>query len=1049
MSNCPSLEQLARLLDEALGAREAETLSDHVEFCAACRQTLDVLVDRPLVDASAGDHPPALPGSKPPGAIGDYEVLGICGSGSSATVYRARHRDLDRLVAVKVLHAHAAEHSERLARFRREAGTLARLRHPNLLQVFEAGDHEGRPYLVLEYVDGGSLADWLRGAPQHPRTAAALVERVARAIAHAHAAGIIHRDLKPANILLCDAEHTPRSSGQRIGLAMKQPKVADFGIAKALGDGAGMTRSDMLLGTPSYLAPEQAKASPDELTSACDIYALGVLLYEMLTGRPPLVGPGVLATLRLVATTEPVAPRRLQPQVPADLETICLKCLAKDPARRYGSADELAEDLARFQAARPIRARRVGHVERSWLWCRRNPAVASLVGLLALSIVGGGLGMFGLLMHASRQAMLATANARRLGDHAYLSDLRFAAGAFEANHMRLFREVLAAQLPEAAGGVDRRNFEWYYWRRLADLEQFTLQAHEGWVNSVHISPDGKRLASASDDGTLALWRVHPAALDRVLKLDAKRVFAARFSPDGRWLATVDSNRRLQLHDPSTGQVQRKLPTHAQWPQLLCFSPDGQRLATAARDGKVRLWNIATGQEERSFNCAGQCASSLAFSPDGQVLATADSDPSVLLWDVSTGKLHRSLDFAGEAIMSVAFHADGRRLAAGCQRGRIVLWDLKSNRPVQQFDGHQGWVTSLAFHSDGVRLISGSADRTVRLWWLDGSRESRCFQGHTEWISDVCFHPDGQQIASASRDGTLKLWSVDASTGVQDLHIGPMQSALVRPESAEVAAAIGNEIEIWNVLSLERRRLTGHTEAVVAMCFDPAGKRLASAARDNTVRLWQLDRPPASRVVLARRMASSIAFSPDGRQLAMSTDDGELLLTACQRPIEPRVLEGGVLPRSCVAWSPDNRHLAIGGSDGVLEVRELPGGRKVWRTNAHYLRITSVVFSTSGDQIATSSAGRQASVWNAHTGELVVTLKGHLRAIAQICFSPDGRRLATVSADRTMRLWTADTGQELIQAKSVDGPYSSISFSSDGQCLAAGLPSAIRLWHAPR
>src|SRR5262249_10032213 len=307
-------------------------------------------------------------------AVAGYEILGELGRGGMGVVYQARQVRLNRPCALKMILAGAHAHPEVAARFLAEARAIARLQHPHVVQIYHIGEAEGLPFLELEYVEGGSLDRQLDGIPWTPRRAARLAEQLARGTAEAHRLGIVHRDLKPGNVLLAGD-----------GAA----KITDFGLAKALGSDSGLTRSESVLGSPSYMAPEQAEGRARQAGPAADIYAVGAILYELLTGRPPFRGPTALETLEQVKAAGPVSPSRLVPGLPRDLETICLKCLAKEPGQRYPAATELAEDLRRFQAGEPIRARRIGGAERAWRWCRRNPTVSGLVGGIALALVLG------------------------------------------------------------------------------------------------------------------------------------------------------------------------------------------------------------------------------------------------------------------------------------------------------------------------------------------------------------------------------------------------------------------------------------------------------------------------------------------------------------------------------------------------------------------------------------------------------------------------------------------------------------------------------------
>ncbi len=382
--------------DQGRDTPPAELCRDCPELAAELERRIRALrqvnhfaggVDGSYQTAPTLDSKRPVPTRQPaPVAVPGYEIHGVLGRGGMGVVYQARHVGLNRLVALKMILAGVHASPEHLARFRTEAEAVARLQHPNIVQVYDIGEHEGRSYFSLEYVDGGSLAQRLGGTPQQPRAAAALVQALARAVHYAHERGIVHRDLKPANVLL--AACGLASSPAKPQAAELVPKVTDFGLARRL-DEDGQTRTGDVMGTPSYMAPEQARGQVHEVGPPADIYALGAILYECLTGRPPFRGATLLETLEQVRSAEPVGPRRLQPGVPRDLDTVCLKCLDKDPRKRYGSAAELADDLDRFLASEPVRARPAPQWERAWKWARRRPAVAALSAALVFTLLAG------------------------------------------------------------------------------------------------------------------------------------------------------------------------------------------------------------------------------------------------------------------------------------------------------------------------------------------------------------------------------------------------------------------------------------------------------------------------------------------------------------------------------------------------------------------------------------------------------------------------------------------------------------------------------------
>jgi hypothetical protein len=516
---CLSAEDLAAFAEGRLPGPVLESAARHLEACPDCQRRLEARdgAPNPIVEALRRSPPPtaALPGAQavverllrqsaltpwpapfptePPRQVGDYQILGQLGRGGMGIVYQARQVSLGRLVALKMLASGPLTEPEDRVRILREAEAVARLRHPHLVQIHEIGTWEGRPFLALEYVEGGSLAAAVQGQPQPPRRAAELVECVARAIHHAHRLGVIHRDLKPANILLT---------------ADGQPKVADFGLARRFDVDSGLTGSGVAVGTPSYMAPEQVAGRSKGIGPPADVYALGAVLYELLTGRPVFLGETPLATMEQVVRQEPVPPRRLVATVPADLQTICVKCLAKEPARRYATAEALADDLRRFCDGRPIVARPVGPLERAAKWARRRPAVAAL--LVALTLVSAAAG--GLVTWKWREAdrrATAEQQARRQAE-TLLADSFLDEGINLCERDQagsgLCWLARALELAHRLGDADRERvarINLTAWRARVVRKRAEL-LHKDWVWAVAFSRDGRVAVTVSKDRTARL-----------------------------------------------------------------------------------------------------------------------------------------------------------------------------------------------------------------------------------------------------------------------------------------------------------------------------------------------------------------------------------------------------------------------------------------------------------------------------------------------------------------------------------------------------------------
>jgi hypothetical protein len=475
-------------------------------------------------------RPPHIPG---------YEVLGVLGRGGMGVVYRARQTELNRPVALKLSLAGAYADPREVARFRREAEAAARLQHPHVVQVYDVGEYDGHAYFAMELLEGGSLARKLGGTPQPARPAAELVQTLARALHHAHQRGILHRDLKPANVLLA-ADGTA--------------KVSDFGLARRLDGQLSLTPTGLVLGTPSYMPPEQAGGDNRAVGPAADVYALGAVLYELLTGRPPFKAATSFDTLLQVMTDDPVPPRRLAPGVPRDLETVCLKCLQKDPTKRYGSAEALAEDLGRWLKGEPIRARPAGRGERLWRWCRRNPALAAVTGLAA--------------------AALAAVAGLSLG--------------FVWN-LRLEQQRTRAALREAEGLTASLVID----RGLAFCEQGDVNLGMLWLaRGLEMAPADAQDLRRVSRANLAAWRRQLRSRRAILP-HQERVCAVAFSPDGRMALTGSEDRTARVWDAAAGTPLGQPLAHRGSVFAVAFSPDGRTILTGSADQTAQRWDVTT------------------------------------------------------------------------------------------------------------------------------------------------------------------------------------------------------------------------------------------------------------------------------------------------------------------------------------------------------------------------------------------------------------------------------------------------------------------------
>jgi WD40 repeat protein len=1031
---------------------------------------------RPGADASANSPPgSAAPPAGPPG----YEVLQELGRGGMGVVYLARQVKANRRVALKMILAEDHASAAARARFATEVEAVARLQHANIVSVYEVGEHQGRPFFSMEHCPRGSLEGKLGGAPQPPREAARLVEILARAVQVAHQHGIVHRDLKPANVLL--------GAGDVL-------KITDFGQAKRLDADGGQTHTGHVLGTPSYMAPEQAAGDLKAVGPAADVYALGAILYECLTGRPPFKAASVLDTLVQVRAQEPVPPSRLNAQVPRDLETVCLKCLHKAPPRRYPSAADLAEDLARFLAGEPVRARPVSAWERAVKWARRRPAVAGLLAMSVLAATAVLVSAAGLFYsnrlqeqrdeadrqrgdaeeqrrEADRQRAVAESERALARRYLYFSHMNLADRAWEDSHLSRMDQLLDGWLPRPQGGEDVRGFEWHYLDRLRWPGGLTLRRHKAQVNGVAWSPTGSLVSCADTDG-VRVWNPRTGGETRHLQ-GPHRLAGTRLalSRDGKYvacgcLATGDEDEDTRrsavaavVWDVAGGQEVLAVRGHTAHVFGLAFSPDGRRLAVASH-GLVQVVDVRTGRELLAIRNHTGGVSSVAFSPDGLHLAGTFWGLPLRVWDATTG---REVLTQGQKVFGarVAFSPDGRRLTTGSIERAVQVREFPSGREVFTLRGHRGGIEQVSFSPDGKWLATASSDTTVKVWDAQTGREVNTLKGHRGVVRCVAWSPDGRHLVSGGDDRTVQVWEA-ADRGGPLVRFADGFPAVVawRPDGVHLATGQwGGLVRILDSDTGGKLLTLRHGSKHTSLALSPDGKRLATAGYERTVKVWDLAGGREALTLEARRgPVVSVAFSPDGRWLASASvgpdgasagTDSAVQFWDAADGREVRTLaapNGGYLPAP-LAFSPDSRLLACGTWHSV-KVWEARTGKAVFTLRGYPEEVWSIAFSPDGRRLASGGHAGTIKVWDTGSGQVVLSLKGHTSRVHGLAFSPDGKHLASGSGEGTVRIWDPETGQQTLELRGHTGVILSVAWSPDGCRLASAADDyTLRIWEA--
>jgi WD40 repeat protein len=1012
--------------------------------------------DRPAANVPA----PILPG---------YEILEELGRGGMGVVFKARHLKLNRVVALKmILHGELASAQE-IKRFRTEAETIAHIQHTGIIQIFEIGEHEGRLFLSLEYCGGGTLEHLLRGTPLPADDAVRLLVRLAGAVEHAHRCGVIHRDLKPANVLLQDLAphpaHSPeagppeRNFGPASTLAAK---ITDFGLAKSAND-AGFYSTSNILGTPWYMSPEQAGGK--EVGPLSDVYSLGATFYECLTGRPPFRAATLLETLNQVQKEEPVPPRQLQRNIPRDVDTICLKCLQKDPARRYATAGELRDDLQRYLDGMPILARPVSWAGHAWRWCRRNPVVAGLLAVVAALLLSGvvaGAVALVAIDHARRQAEGHADNEAEAKRHAeraaaesrerlvrlhVATGTRFLDANDRASAMCWYAHAWRSDRPDSEGEKNHR-------LRLASVMGSGPQLvgvcfHRGPVQDAAVSPDGSRILSFTVAGRDAyLWDPTAARLAVPTLRHDGEVRHACFSPDGRRVGTAAADGTARVWDAADGQLLQTLshPAGVAW---LAFRTGTTQLVTIDDKGILSGWDTTTGRPSGNWPRSEAGFWYAAFSADGRLLVTADRGDKARVWDAATGEAktpplpHLALR-PDEAYFHYkrwpAFNAAGTTLLTATQRA-VQLWDTatgKASWPAGHVFKEILAPMHVAFDRSGDRVVvsNGYVARVLRV--EDG--QEILGLSHPRQNQYTAFSDDGRHLVSTSSGGLVHLW--DAATG----------RALDQPERcADFVRRVG---------------------------FFPDGRRFFAASLDGTVRVWSL--PPANGALkpyafdcgrghnlVLTSAAGFQTFSPDGALVAEFGPAG----------VAVRRREGGdeplyVLPEKTrwARFTPDGNRL-LTANQSHLQSFDARSGRPLGKPlpldgaldRRDFAVGTARIFpSEDGGRVATLDDPRTVSVWEVETGQrLLGPLRGFQRLphvfgsperhgqVTQPCLTPDGQTLFFgIPGGGILAAWDVTTGKALYQEKKYSGNLHDLAVGADGRSiLAVSSNTTARLYEA--
>ncbi|WP_372369462.1 protein kinase [Candidatus Uabimicrobium sp. HlEnr_7] len=990
----------------------------------------------------------------------DYRVVEELGRGGMGLVYKVYNPQTDRISALKVLLSGNFADEKQVQRFIREVKTTAKLKHPNIVTLYETGFHDNHHYFTMEYIDGESLRSFLKNEKHTQKQVLEILIKVANAVDYAHKEGVIHRDLKPENIMIIG----------ETGI----PKVMDFGLAKSTQTEDHLSMTNEILGTPAYMSPEQGEGS--KVSHLTDVYSLGILLYEFLGGRVPFQGKTLANILQQIFHDDPISVRSLNPEIDKELEAICLKAIEKKPNKRYTSAQSFANDLSNYLAHRPIQAKPPGQIVKIKKFCRRHPILitSAISVLFVLSFWGwyvfeqwqksetqrqeATLQTAKIMMSKAREASISQSwrrcgvlagkalsiaqkleseDAQKIRQQAY-SHIRtslFRYGLlWESRDFAISATKIAYNQDETILATALESGDIALWNR-DGTKLRNIAGHFGRVTSIVFMSNGT-LISSSEDNTIRFWNSDNGNLLRVIETQ-QQIADIEISPNESILASANGH-NITFWNIQTGKQIKKLSAHQNRITDIDFSQDGKLIASCSEDKTISVWNSNTYKKIQHILGHTATVNDVIF--EGKTIVSASQDRTTRFWDIKSGKEIHIIPNS-TIITDINIDQNKKILAMAGTDSAIYIADLTTKKITTKLEGHLEEVTDIHFNKSGNTIVSVSLDKTVRLWDMKTKKEQNNIHGHSHYVYSVAFHPTRELVASASHDKTIRLWKMTTGEHYQLLtgHTGEVNCVAFSP-NGKILASCGydNSIKLWNIKTASNiHTFLGHEEGVLSVQFSGDGKYLVSASEDKTIKLWNVATKKLISTFTGHEHAVTKAiFSPDQKSLASASYDKTIKLWNVKTGKILQTFVGHSNIVFGIDFNSTGTLLASGSEDTTIKIWQTTTGRQIAELKGHEDIVYDVRFHPNKDVLVSASEDKTIKMWDTTAFRQMRELKGHSDIVVDLDISPKGDFLVSCSEDHTLRLWNMDLPDTYKKLNLHQGEVYSAVFSKTGDWLVS-------------